>query len=210
MHQNPNCPSCTRGLSSAACRVLLRRTRLRRFAIHRPPLRRQGCVLPTPQVRSDRDGRALGRVFPMSLLYLREIRGGPFNGPVAPAIASSAARDLAALRSYIAYRSRARLSRLVARFVRCVPLHPGHEPLDKHTRFADKRQYTNVRATRGDAACAVPDCMRAEDSTSWVGSPCDSLDRTWLLSSSDGISSSSASRDTVRPGVNVPRSISSS
>ena len=28
---NPNCPSCTRGLSSAACRVLLRRTRLRRF-----------------------------------------------------------------------------------------------------------------------------------------------------------------------------------
>ena len=29
--QNPHCPSCTRGLSSAACRVLLRRTRLRRF-----------------------------------------------------------------------------------------------------------------------------------------------------------------------------------
>ena len=28
---NPNCPSRTRGLSSAACRVLLRRTRLRRF-----------------------------------------------------------------------------------------------------------------------------------------------------------------------------------
>ena len=28
---NPNCPSCTRGLSSASCRILLRRTRLRRF-----------------------------------------------------------------------------------------------------------------------------------------------------------------------------------
>ena len=28
---NPNCPSCTRGLSSASCRVLLRRTRPRRF-----------------------------------------------------------------------------------------------------------------------------------------------------------------------------------
>ena len=28
---NPNCLSCTRGLSSAPCRVLLRRTRLRRF-----------------------------------------------------------------------------------------------------------------------------------------------------------------------------------
>ena len=146
----------------------------------------------------------------MSLLNLREIRGGPFNGPVAPAIASSAARDLAALRSHVAYRRRARLSRLVARFVRCVPLHPGHEPPDKHTRFADRRQYTNARATRGGAACAVSDCMRAEGNTSWVGSRCDSLERTWLLSSSDGISSSSASRDTVRPGVNVPRSISSS
>ena len=31
VQQNPHCPSCTRGLSSAACRVLLRRTRLRRF-----------------------------------------------------------------------------------------------------------------------------------------------------------------------------------
>ena len=30
-YANPYCPSCTRGLSSAACRVLLRRTRLRRF-----------------------------------------------------------------------------------------------------------------------------------------------------------------------------------
>ena len=33
---NPNCPSCTRGLSSAACRVLFRRTRLRRFTRRRP------------------------------------------------------------------------------------------------------------------------------------------------------------------------------
>ena len=33
---NPHCPSCTQGLSSAACRVLLRRTRLRRFITRKP------------------------------------------------------------------------------------------------------------------------------------------------------------------------------